>query len=257
MIGGGFQHEICSSVGYNPKYIEWVKDNSSNISLHIDYSIKQTTDKSKLNYAWLVESKTINSDLYSWCKDNIEYLENNYELIFTHDIELTILSNKIKKVTCNAKPWVKDCKINNKSKMLSMIASSKTMCSAHLYRREIITKYKNEMDHFGNGYNPISNKELGLNDYMFSIAMENGKYDLMFTEKITDCFVTGTIPIYYGSDMINTIFNEKGIIKIEDFKIEELSSDVYHSKIDAIKENFEIAMNMDIAEDFIYKNFLK
>jgi hypothetical protein len=40
MVGGGFQHEICSSAGSTPQLIEWVKGNhSANISIHIDYGI--------------------------------------------------------------------------------------------------------------------------------------------------------------------------------------------------------------------------
>ena len=95
MVGGGFQHEICSSAGNTPQQIEWVKgDHNANISIHIDYGIKNNpVNKNKKNYAWLTESKTINAELYSWCILNIEYLESNFELVFTHDISLLSLSN--------------------------------------------------------------------------------------------------------------------------------------------------------------------
>lgn len=43
MVGGGFQHEVCSSSGIVPKLIEWVKGNHSvTISIYINYSMKNT-----------------------------------------------------------------------------------------------------------------------------------------------------------------------------------------------------------------------
>jgi hypothetical protein len=57
---------------------------------------------------------------------------------------------------------------------------------------------------FGRGYNEIKNKEIGLKDYHFSITMENHTYPLAYSE-ISDCFATGTIPIYYGTDMIGDV----------------------------------------------------
>jgi len=142
--------------------------------------------------------------------------------------------------------------------LVSMIASSKIMCSEHKYRQKIIQKFRKKLDLFGRGFREIQEKDLGLKDYMFSIAMENGTYSLMYTEKITDCFATGTIPIYYGSSDISEVFNPEGIITLgENFNIENLSLEVYNSKLNAVKENFEITKHIPTAEDYIYKNFIK
>jgi hypothetical protein len=67
MIGGGFQHAIASSDGYEPIYVKWIKGNhTAPISIHIDYSIKDIPSPHTKNYGWLSESKTINADLYEW-----------------------------------------------------------------------------------------------------------------------------------------------------------------------------------------------
>ena len=93
---------------------------------------------------------------------------------------------------------------------------------------------------------------------MFSVAIENSSYNTYFTEKITDCFAVGTIPIFYGNKDIGEIFNPNGIIMLDDnFDIKSLNKDLYQSKIDAVKENFEIACNMQTAEDYIYNKYLK
>lgn len=260
MVGGGFQHEVCSSAGSVPKLIEWVKGNhTAPISIHIDYGImNQKVDKTKRNYAWLSESRTINGPLYQWCINNLNYLEENFEMIFTHDRNILNLSDKFKFVICNARPWVKDLGIHKKSKLVSMVASSKIMCEEHRYRQKIVSKYKDKLDLYGRGYKNIKTKEEGIKDYMFSIAMENGTYPLMYTEKITDCFGLGTIPIYWGTPDIGKVFNTDGIIVLtDDFKISDLSQELYFSKMDAIKENFEITKNIPIAEDYIYNEFIK
>ena len=79
----------------------------------------------------------------------------------------------------------------------------------------------------------------------------------MFTEKITDCLMTGTIPIYYGIKNIGDYFNPDGIITLtDDFKIEDLSFELYESKMSAVKENLRLSMDLLLAEDYICKNFL-
>ena len=40
----------------------------------------------------------------------------------------------------------------------------------------------------------------------FSIATENAAVDNYFTEKLMDCFLTKTVPIYYGSSNIGEFF---------------------------------------------------
>lgn len=135
MIGGGFQHDVCSSAGAVPKYMEWDKTGNSNISIHIDEAIKLPSDKSKKVYAWLVESSAIIPQITKWIPNNIPFLEENFELIFTHDKRLLPFSNKIKLVLCaSIVPYVTDRRIHTKTKMISMIASNKRYCPGHNYR---------------------------------------------------------------------------------------------------------------------------
>ena len=258
LIGGGFQHTISTS-GYEPLFIKWIKGvQTSNISIYVDQAIKEPTNPNTKNYAWLAESKTINNSLYNWCLNNVEYLKNNFLSVFTHDASLPKISNIFKLTQCSGKSFIANGEIYKKTKLTSMIASNKIMCTEHVIRQEMINKYSSKCDHYGNGFNPIENKVDGLKDYCFSFAMENATYANMFTEKITDCFMTGTIPIYYGISNINDYFNSEGIITLDNnFKIEDLSFEIYNAKIDAVKENFILANELLVAEDYIYKNFLE
>jgi hypothetical protein len=257
MVGGGFQH-LISTNGMEPKYMEWIKGtHSSPISIYIDYSMTQPINKQTKNYGWLCESKTIIGNLYSWCEQNIEYLKSNFVSVFTHDVRLSSLSDVFVLSQCSAKSFLTHGEIYPKTKLVSMIASNKVMCQEHLYRQEIVKKYSSQCDHFGRGYNEIENKEDGLKDYCFSFALENATYSNMFTEKITDCFMTGTIPIYYGIENIGDYFNPDGIIMLTDnFEIKDLSFDLYNSKLESVEENLRLSMDLPLAEDYICRNFI-
>ena len=99
-----------------------------------------------------------------------------------------------------------------------------------------------------------------------SIVIENAQYDDYFTEKLTDCFATGTIPVYWGTRNIGDYFNADGIIVIPDdgynrLDVElldfilsnKLTSDLYYGKMDAIKDNFERVKNMQLADDMLFE----
>ena len=89
---------------------------------------------------------------------------------------------------------------------------------------------------------------------MFSVAIENNNE--YFSEKLLDCFLTGTIPIYYGTPSVGKWFNTDGMIILEDgFDIESLTEDLYNDKMNAIKDNFERALKMEVLEDFIWENY--
>ena len=100
-----------------------------------------------------------------------------------------------------------------------------------------------------------------LKDYMFSFACENANYPTYFTEKLTDCFACGTIPVYYGTAGVAQYFNPEGIIFLEgaapwnNIPWEKLTKEYYESKHIVIRENFEIAASMRVAEDYLYGNY--
>lgn len=84
--------------------------------------------------------------------------------------------------------------------------------------------------------------------YQYSIAIENSKQENYFTEKLIDCFVTKTIPIYWGCPNIGDFFRVDGMILLdtstfEEFKakIDTLTPETYAAKREAIEENYRRA----------------
>jgi hypothetical protein len=106
-----------------------------------------------------------------------------------------------------------------KSKTISCISSDLTILPGHKQRFAFVNKlighFKGNIDFFGRGFKPIPDKWPALAPYMYSIAIENNAIDGYFTEKISECFLAGTIPIYYGAPNIASYFPSNSLIQID------------------------------------------
>ena len=85
-------------------------------------------------------------------------------------------------------------------------------------------------------------------DCMFHIAIENTSLNNYFTEKLTDCFLSKTIPIYYGDKNIGEHFNDNGIIQVNsvDEIIQACNSvtpETYGRLLPIINDNYETALH--------------
>jgi hypothetical protein len=261
LVGDSFTHLTGGNKGYSvagkeSKYIQWVKDFSLPETVYVDtwmnqaFSDNVTGDK----YGWLLESKYVTPQIVQDVEENyLKYFEV-FKYIFTHNKKLLELDSRFKWVPANGY-WIKNAKLYPKSKMISFITSNKSFTEGHKIRLKWVDKIGDQVDLYGRGFNEIKSKEEGLCDYMFSVAIENGIYETYFTEKILDCFATGTVPIYLGSPDIGNYFNKDGIINLTDEF--EVSEEIYYNKINAIKENLEKVKEIEVLEDFIYKNYLE
>lgn len=97
-----------------------------------------------------------------------------------------------------------------KTKLCSIIASSKTMAPGHKLRHEVVkmlnAEFEGLCDIVGRGYAPLDNKADGLQDYMFSIVIENSINGRWMTEKIIDSMAVGTVPLYWGPREAERVF---------------------------------------------------
>ena len=91
-------------------------------------------------------------------------------------------------------------------------------------------------------------KEFVFGDSQFGVVIENTSHRGFFTEKILDCFLLKTIPIYWGCSNINDYFDTNGIItfnNIDDliYITNQLNEDYYESKKEIINKNWLLALN--------------
>lgn len=242
------------------KFTEWVYDGSGEVSLYVNQrSLDILQDVSTTpKYIWLLESKQIIQGVYDWILANYDFVASRVDGILSCDKELCEKYPKFQYALTNAAPWIEERQIYEKTKLVSMISSNKSMVPGHRKRLEFVNKFKDQVDLYGRGFRDLPRKEEGMKDYMFSVSVENAVYDTYFTEKLTDCFATGTIPIFYGCRGVTEYFNEDGIIFLDDdFDVSTLTEELYYSKMDAIKDNFERANNLPVAEDYLYETYWK
>jgi hypothetical protein len=257
LIGGWFQHAYSSTLWKRPTYFEWSKGKQEELTFFVDEQIVPQINNKTNKIAWVVESSSIIPNIIEDIIHHAKEISESYTYLFTHDKRIYDLADNFIYITPHGY-WIKEPKIYKKNKLVSMISSAKRMCPGHNYRLSWVNRLRNKLDLYGTGFNRIKRKEEALVDYMFSVTIENSQYATYWTEKILDCFTTGTIPIYHGSPDIAQFFDSKGIIILNDnFKISDLSIDLYESMCDSIEKNFKIALQYDIIEDILYTRYLK
>jgi len=252
-----FAHCIFSNNPMPPKQytdkVEWVRDGSfteDDVVVWTDIDIPNALYRPGKNIAWLVEAWDHIPHLYGFILKNY----NKFEAIWTHDKELLQkVPNAIKLPFGGC--WIDnfDWGIHKKTKNFSIIASGKQQHPGHRLRHQIIAGAGNNIDVFGGGYNPLDNKIDGLKDYRYHFCIENIKRDYWFTEKLIDCFVTGTIPIYWGCPSIGDFFNTDGMLIFDNISelpelLKQCTPKYYESKIDTLKSNLKLAKKYRLAE---------
>jgi hypothetical protein len=99
---------------------------------------------------------------------------------------------------------------------ISAIASTKDWIAGHRLRTLFIDTASREfpdMDVFGHGREKqVEDKWDGLAPYRYSLAIENTSKSDYWTEKIADCFLSWTVPLYFGATNIADYFPEGSYI---------------------------------------------
>lgn len=261
MLSRNFAHDKGSTANKPPVHIEWAFNSYDHpISVYLDNdAMRGVQDKSngKPSFLWLIESRKFDGGAIDTIKNNLDAIVNTYEQIWTHNQELLSLHPKFKWAPAYGS-YITDFGVHPKTKLASMIVSDKRWTRQHEIRHDFAMANKDKIDVYGRGTREIAKKEEGLKDYMFSFAAENDTYDTYFTEKILDCFATGTVPIYMGTKKVVEFFNSDGIIFFEgSFNISDLTEELYLSKMEAIKDNYNRVQKYSVLDDWIFENYLK
>jgi len=135
-----------------------------------------------------------------------------------------------------------------KHRDLSAIASTKVDIPGHVQRNEFVTMLEAEfpdVDIFGHGRaRSLDDKWDGIAPYRYSIAIENTSKDDYWTEKIADCFLSYTVPLYFGATNISDYFPADSYIWLPidnpEHAIEvvrqTLTSDNWPDRLEALRE---------------------
>jgi GR25 family glycosyltransferase involved in LPS biosynthesis len=107
--------------------------------------------------------------------------------------------------------------VRDKSRRLSWITSDVALLPGHRNRLAFLGRLRRELDFdlYGRGFRRVYDKWDVLAPYRYSIAFENVRAPGYFTEKLMDCFVCETMPIYVGDPRIATRFPPESLIVID------------------------------------------
>lgn len=89
----------------------------------------------------------------------------------------------------------------------------------------------------------IANKKDGLVDYKFSIAIENCVEDGYFTEKLTDCILTDTTPIYYGCPNIESYIDNIYTFDLLENPLDQIRNIIQNKKTLDQKKNKKLLVD--------------
>lgn len=97
---------------------------------------------------------------------------------------------------------------------VSIIAPTKQVSEGHRIRDEVIYKYADDLDVFGYGHRALPDKMICLEEYRYHVAVENCSQNGYFTEKLIDCFVAETYPIYWGAPDVSDFFPSESFLPL-------------------------------------------
>lgn len=139
-----------------------------------------------------------------------------------------------------------DC--TEKNKILSTVCSSKRQKHTLHNRRYDLTMELDsrlpEMDVFGRGIKHVESKYQMMKAYKYHLAIENYHGPHHWTEKLSDSFLSSSLPFYYGCSNLQDYFPEESYIEIDlwdtdktrDIISEAIADNAYEKRFDAIME---------------------
>ena len=263
------------SIEMSSKYFLWDRfDFGLDTHFYTQNAMLETMGKPKNRYGMLIESPSIVPTDYLIFEKN-KTLSEDFDLIFTYDDKILDKVKNAKFFPFFAAPWyggdfggkIIPDGYKYKTKNVSIISANKRMCHLHDVRIAIAQKCKDMSlaDTYGtfDGGAFVKNG-VSLENYRYSIVVENDLSPLFFTQKITSCFAAQTIPIYLGTKSINKFFNADGIIQIEESDIDNLDKILlqcnekdYMVRLPAIQDNYKRVLQYVNMFDWLYEKYLR
>lgn len=230
-----------------PHNIEYVRDLSKNDHIAI-YPYSKTIlrrDHGVNCHVSLIfaEPKAIQGLYYRL----IPIFKNNYTHIFTryHSLSKRI-KNAVPLQVARSSLTLNDLPSSPPSKKgISLIASKKKQTTGHKLRHKLIEEIRKldlPVDILGRGYAPFDKATEALSPYEYSVVIENAQEENYFTEKILDCLLNKTVPIYWGSEDINHYFNTTNWL-------------IFNNKNEGIKQIQQALTNHRIDNELVEYNY--
>jgi len=141
------------------------------------------------------------------------------------------------------------------------VTSNQSSSKGHAARMNYLNKIKELpfVHLYGRGINPIESKWEVLKNSKYAIAYENFQNDYYWTEKIVDCYLSYSMPIYFGCNLIDNFFPKNSYIQLDPkdkhsdlFLKEIVNSTKWEENLEEIKIARQLILDQYQLFPFIY-----
>lgn len=235
----------------------------------------ETMGQPKQRYGLLIESQAIVPEDYRLFEKH-PGLNREFDAIFTYSEKILETCDNAKFFPACAEVWYGKPPYGgtlsgeaylHKHKNISLVSSNKVSCNLHQLRLGWAHQFKHSpwVDTYGtfDGGPFLTPYARSLTDYRYSFAVENAISPYYFTERLTSCFASMTIPIYVGATSIHQFFNPDGIIQVhpKDYDhieaiIQQCDEKDYEARLPAILDNYQRVQPYLNIWDYLFENHL-
>lgn len=249
-------HSLCAD------YIKSAENISPVVTLFTDYMVARVGDLRRLYPAdivgvWLVEPRSICPSCYQYVVDHAAF----FDVVLSHDIQF-LSEIRLRHPNGSAAaffvpfassflpPPFMGLHKDIKSQLVSCFVSNKRMLIGHVLRHAVYNdaRLRKRVQFYGQGAgHEIDHKADAMAPYMFHIVIENSRASSYYSEKLIDCFLSGTIPLYWGGHL-PAAFERSGVITwntLEDLVliVSSLSAEEYWSRHSSVVRNYGLALS--------------
>lgn len=203
------------------------------------YTLNDYEYKNKNKYLFFGDYKNFYQVSVPWILKSYSFLKDSYYHINPRIYKfVTICSGKIK--------------TEAQRKRLSFIKELTKHIDIHVYGKDL-----NYEDFNGKYKGSIKGKCKYniLKKYTYAIACENSQHSNYFTEKINDCFLSLTVPIYWGCDNIDNFFPKHSFHKIDCLDLTKMKT--FCNKLNNLDKSLSenIIKNLYMSRDLVIHKY--
>lgn len=250
----------------DPSYIHLGKKYDSDTTVVVDISII-IDDRYKNSVAFLNEPNSVLSHYVSGrfnpfqiIAEKLKTGNHSFSKLYTcfkcfegypntHILEHTPLPSWISSDETSIHPKTKDLCFITSSKSFTPLQTERVNFANWIQQNKGVTVY-------GRGYTPVERKATVLIPSRFCVVIENERLDGWHTEKVIDCFATGTIPLYVGDNDITKIYDSAGIFvfeSVDDLRSSDIlknlfegkGKEIYESKLNSVVANYNKYLSVE------------
>lgn len=265
------RHSQHAPFGQEGKYFFWDRYNYG-LDTHFygAEEMTQTLGKPIVKYGMLTESRVIVPKDYEVFQKH-RGLEKEFRYVFTYDEQILNRLENARFYPIAAGIWnqtMEETRYEKKEKDISILCSDKVMCPLHQFRLELARMCRREKLAYtfgrfdGGAY--VESVDECLDSFRYSIVIENDISDYYFSERLTSCFASQTIPVYLGARRISEFFNTDGIVFLPDTDLEHAREVIagctrenYEARLAAVMDNYARVQEYVNMQDYLYEHYLQ